>query len=90
MTTNVKIITSTGRELIPFKLEEFVVVQDNRNKTVTLAHYEHKQLGNRVMIFLNGTEAYLNNRGRYVIAQSDSSKCGKLIKEEAQEDVDAA
>ena len=84
--STVKIVTSTSREVIPFKLEEFVVVQDNRNKTVTIAHYEHKQLGNRVMIFLNGVEAYLNDRGRYVIAQSDSSKCGKLIKESPEEE----
>jgi hypothetical protein len=74
-----KIISPTGRIIIPIKIEEFCVIQDNRKKDVIIAHYEHSVLGMRTMSFLNGVESYLNPRGRYVMVQSDSSRCYRFI-----------
>jgi hypothetical protein len=74
-----KIITGAGREVLPNHVEQYNIIQDNRSKTVTVAKYEHRQLGPREMYFLNGNEAIINGRGRYVLTKSPNNKGAVLI-----------
>jgi hypothetical protein len=74
-----KIITGAGREVLPNHVEQYNIIQDNRSKTVTVAKYEHRQLGPREMYFLNGNEAIINGRGRYVLTKSASVQGAVII-----------
>jgi hypothetical protein len=78
-TPNFKIITGSDVVIFPKKVESFQIVQDNRPKTVHHAVYEHKVLGMRDMYFMNGNEAIINGRGRYVLTKSPNNKGAVLI-----------
>jgi hypothetical protein len=66
------------------KATQFNVIQDNRTKQVTVLEYESRLGGTRQVLFLNGIEAILNERGRYVQAKSVREDCATLIAEEPE------
>jgi hypothetical protein len=66
------------REIEATKVTQFNVIQDNRSKVVTIIQYESK-FGPREMSFLNGIEATLNTRGRYVQAKSAKGDCARIL-----------
>lgn len=72
------------REIEALSFKNFQVVQDNRSKTITVVEYV---VAGRVaeMSFMNGVEAVLNNRGRYIQAQSNKEYCAKILPEPVQE-----
>jgi hypothetical protein len=72
-------------EVISFT--EFKVIQDNRSKTVTLVTYQSAN-GPREMAFMNKIEAVLNNRGRYVQAQSNRDYCARILPEPEPEETE--
>lgn len=71
------------RQIEATKVTQFTVVQDNRNKQVTIIQYEGR-FGPAEISFLNGVEATLNNRGRYVQAKSNREDCAMIIVEEPE------
>lgn len=75
----------SSREIEVTKCTKFEVVQDNRSKTVTLVEYDTPN-GIREMSFLNGVEAILNNRGRYIQAQSNKEFCAQILPEPVPEE----
>ena len=75
------------RQIEATKVTQFTVVQDNRNKQVTIIQYEGRN-GPAEISFLNGVEATLNNRGRYVQAKSNREDCAMIIIEEPEEVVE--
>ena len=74
-----KIITGADIEITPKKIVSFIIVQDNRSKTVHVATYDHKVLGPKDIVFLNSREAILNPRGRYILVRSPNNKGAVLI-----------
>jgi hypothetical protein len=81
---NYKIVTNSGREIVPTRVETFNVVQDNRTKTIHVAHYDHAQLGPRTMSFINCLEALVNPRGRYVPTHANKDQCARLVIEQEE------
>jgi|SRR5476651_1083721 hypothetical protein len=82
----------SARTIESSKVTEFAVVQDNRTKMVTIIQYEGRN-GPQEISFLNGIEATLNTRGRYVQAKSAREDCAKILKDEpvaVEATVDAA
>jgi hypothetical protein len=73
-----------------YKVTQFAVVQDNRTKQVTIIQYEGRN-GPQEISFLNGIEATLNNRGRYIQAKSSREDCARILPDEvpAEEAVNA-
>ena len=71
----------SSRQIIPTKITQFQVVQDNRAKQITTVEYQSTN-GTREMSFLNGVEAILNERGRYIQAQSKKEFCAILVADE--------
>lgn len=70
---------------------KFDVIQDNRKKTVHVVNYDTRR-GPSQITFLNGIEATLNDRGRYVQAKSKREDCAKILPDEepkVEEEVEA-
>jgi hypothetical protein len=78
----------SARTIEATKVTEFAVVQDNRTKMVTIIQYEGRN-GPQEISFLNGIEATLNNRGRYIQAKSSREDCAKILKDEPVAEVEA-
>jgi hypothetical protein len=72
------------REIEATKVTQFNVIQDNRSKVVTIIQYDSR-FGPREMSFLNGIEATLNTRGRYVQAKSAKEDCARILPDESVE-----
>lgn len=68
----------SSRQITPSKITQFQVIQDNRAKQITTVEYEASN-GTREMSFLNGVESILNDRGRYIQAQSKKEFCATLV-----------
>jgi hypothetical protein len=79
----------SSRQITPIKITQFQVIQDNRPKQVTTVEYETTN-GVREMSFLNGVESILNERGRYIQAQSKKEFCATLVPDEVVEPVVAS
>lgn len=71
------------------KVTQFAVVQDNRTKQVTIVQYEGR-FGPQEIAFLNGIEATLNVRGRYVQAKSVREDCARILPDEVPAEAPAA
>lgn len=74
----------SSRQITPTKITNFTVIQDNRPKQVTTVEYETAN-GTREMSFLNGVESILNERGRYIQAQSKKEFCATLVADVVEE-----
>lgn len=73
------------REIEATKVTKFNVVQDNRTKQIVVVEYATAN-GTREMSFLNGVESILNDRGRYIQAQSKKEFCAKILPEAIPEE----
>lgn len=74
----------SNREIQATKVTQFTIVQDNRNKQVTVIQYEGR-FGPNEITFLNGIEATLNERGRYIQAKSVRADCATIVPDEVPE-----
>jgi hypothetical protein len=75
----------SNRVIESTKATQFDVIQDNRTKQVTILEYESRLGGARQIVFLNGIEAVLNERGRYVQAKSVREDCAVIVPDEVPE-----
>jgi hypothetical protein len=71
----------SSRVIEATNVNKFDVIQDNRKKTVHVIQYETSR-GPSQITFLNGVEATLNDRGRYVQAKSKREDCAKILPDE--------
>ena len=80
----------SSRVIEAVNVNKFDVIQDNRSKTVHVIQYETAR-GPSQITFLNGIEATLNERGRYIQAKSKREDCAKILPdEEPKEEVTEA
>jgi uncharacterized glyoxalase superfamily protein PhnB len=76
----------SSRQIEATKVTQFNVVQDNRTKQVTILDYYSERFGTKQISFLNGVEAVLNERGRYVQAKSKREDCAIILPDEVPQE----
>jgi hypothetical protein len=59
----------------------FSITQDRKQKTITILTYQGMHTVNEI-IFLNGIEAILDKRGRYVNASTTKEFCARIVTDE--------